>query len=210
MGRTSSSGSATKLTTPIKKKKAPLPPRNKIETSPNNRASCHACKEKITKGQERYGIVESNDYGRTQRYYHPQCCPDALKSKLPSPERMQQIQVVETERRDLAGELRELRGLFAEELDVEHFKVFHDKSIDDLVLKLPTTNQELLQVWGIKEKKAQSFGHAILAVIKQYMRDHPAAQAKEGISLKKKHQAKRKRLEKVKRATTTLLPWEKH
>ena len=145
------------------------PPRDKIEISPNNRAKCHKCEAKIVKGEERYGFVEVNEYGRTQRYYHPRCCPDNLKDRLPSPEKRKQDLVLE-EREELAAELRSLRSLFASELDVEPFYIFHNRSIDELVAKMPTTESGLLEIWGIKQRKVETFGDAILTVIKQYKR----------------------------------------
>lgn len=182
MGRTTTTTttatmSSLRTPSPTKKKSSssrPQPPRNKIEASPNNRAKCHGCGSKIVKGEERYGIVEVNEYGRTQRYYHPRCCPEAMKAKLPSPEKMQDLQIVQ-QRRALANQLYELRRLFAVALDREDevYKIWKDKTQDELVLRMPTTREELLQVWGIAEQKAQNYGDAIIAVIRQYQREHP-------------------------------------
>lgn len=62
--------------------------------------------------------------------------------------------------------------LFAEELEVEPYKIFHDRSLEELVSHMPRSESQLLEIWGIKEKKVQSFGSAILAVIRQYTRQH--------------------------------------
>lgn len=159
--------------TPTKRRSPAKPPRNKVETSPNNRSKCQKCGAKITKGEQRFGIVESSEYGRTQRYYHPKCCPQSLRSKLPSPEKVAQDKQVD-ERIDLYDDLKQLRSLFAAALDVEHFKIFHDKSLEELVLNMPTTESELLTIWGIKEKKVACFGEPILAVIRQYQRKYDA------------------------------------
>ena len=151
--------------------KLKTPPRFKNEISPNNRSKCHLCGVKIPKGTQRYGTVELNEYGRTQRYYHPDCCPAHAKRKIPPLEESMQQEA----HKELHEQLRRLRLLFAEELGVEPFRIFHNTSLDQLVEKMPQTNAELMEIWGIKERKVECFGSAILAVIRQYLRDHPTA-----------------------------------
>lgn len=147
-------------------KTPPKPPRKKNEISPNNRSKCQRCGTKITKGEQRYGVVEFNEYGRTQRYYHPNCCPESAKRKIPSVEESSAL----NEHSVLYENLRRLRRLFADELEVEPYKIFHDRSLEELVAHTPSSESQLLDIWGIKEKKVQSFGSAILAVIRQYTR----------------------------------------
>jgi ribonuclease D len=85
-----------------------------------------------------------------------------------SNEMQQRVRQICNERNVLFQSLAELRTCFVKRLGVEHYKVFQHQSLVELVVKMPTTEAELLEVWGIKEKKVRSFGSAILAVIRQY------------------------------------------
>lgn len=48
---------------------------------------------------------------------------------------------------------------------LESFKVLSKATLDAIVVALPKTKEELLQVKGIKEKKYQKYGQAILALV---------------------------------------------
>jgi hypothetical protein len=52
----------------------------------------------------------------------------------------------------------------------EPFLVFNTKTMEDLVVKMPTTQDALLNVHGIGPKKYQNFGDPIITLIKQYKR----------------------------------------
>ena len=60
---------------------------DKLESSPNNRASCVRCGEKIVKDSERVGIQAKFSTPNGQqvwrmRYYHGGCVDDKVKRKL--------------------------------------------------------------------------------------------------------------------------------
>ena len=156
---------------------APLKP--KVEYSPNAMAKCQACRRKIQKNHKRYGFPEYSDrYSKEiYRYYHLRCCPKDLKAQLPNAEaelsrQMQtardNIRIVETERQDLYKKLKKLRLLFANRLEVPFFMVWNNNVLNELVVQMPTTPTELLNVHGIGPTKLKSFGDPILTVIRQY------------------------------------------
>ena len=58
--------------------------------------------------------------------------------------------------------LREWRRDYAKENDIPAFMIFSDKTLRDLVLRAPTTNEGLSKVYGLGEKKIESFGHVLL------------------------------------------------
>ena len=47
--------------------------------------------------------------------------------------------------------------------------IFTNKTLDDITVRLPQTKTDLVACYGIKEKKYQSFGSAILAITRQYI-----------------------------------------
>lgn len=189
--------------TPTKARKRRTPPRDKVETSPNNRSKCYKCGKKIIKGEQRIGIVEHNEYGTNQRYYHQSCLPNHLKDRIPSVEKMKTIKVIE-KRKELEQNLRSLRSCFANILNVEHYRIFQNKSLDELVLKMPTTKQELLSIWGIKEKKVESFGDAIITIIQQYKMNHQTSASTTMVEKKPKmKQSKQNRKKKSQSSATS-------
>ena len=50
---------------------------------------------------------------------------------------------------------------------IEAFKIFSKATLDAIVSQKPTTKEELLQIKGIKERKYQKYGRAILALVTQ-------------------------------------------
>ena len=66
---------------------------------------------------------------------------------------------------ELYERLRELRRRLAEERGVPAYVVGSDKMLRSLVRRRPQTREELLEVYGIGEKKADDIGDALLAEI---------------------------------------------
>ena len=66
---------------------------------------------------------------------------------------------------DLYEAIKEWRQRTAEEENVPPYIIFGDKTIEELVLKKPRTERELLGVFGIGEVKAEKFGSAILRLL---------------------------------------------
>ena len=69
---------------------------------------------------------------------------------------------------DLYSRLREVRRLVAAEIGKPAFIVMSDKSLQDLVLKRPTTLEAMADVYGFGEYKAKVYGKTFIEAIKQY------------------------------------------
>jgi ATP-dependent DNA helicase RecQ len=68
----------------------------------------------------------------------------------------------------LLQHMREWRRGFARQRGVPAFMILNDASLADLCRKEPQNLDELLEVTGIGEKKAQSFGKEILTTIRNF------------------------------------------
>lgn len=73
---------------------------------------------------------------------------------------------------DLYSRLREVRRQMAAEIGKPAFIVMSDKSLQDLVLKRPTTLEALADVFGFGEYKAMTYGKPFIEAIKQYAGEH--------------------------------------
>jgi ATP-dependent DNA helicase RecQ len=67
--------------------------------------------------------------------------------------------------RDLFETLRELRRELAKERGVPPYVIFHDSMLRDMAKRRPRDEAELLEVYGVGEKKARDLGPAFLAAI---------------------------------------------
>ena len=72
---------------------------------------------------------------------------------------------------DLFNRLREVRRQVAAEIGKPAFIVMSDKSLQDLVLKRPTTLEAMADVYGFGEYKAMAYGKPFIEAINQYTRD---------------------------------------
>ena len=68
----------------------------------------------------------------------------------------------------LFEELRALRRQIAQDAGVPPFVVFSDKSLQDMVSKMPTTDEEFLDVNGVGLMKLERYGEAFMDEIKSY------------------------------------------
>jgi ATP-dependent DNA helicase RecQ len=68
----------------------------------------------------------------------------------------------------LLGHMREWRRIFARHRGVPAFMILNDASLADLCRKEPATLDDLLEVTGIGERKAQSFGREILDALSKF------------------------------------------
>jgi len=73
---------------------------------------------------------------------------------------------------DLYTRLREVRRQVAAEIGKPAFIVMSDKSLQDLVLKRPTTLEAMADVYGFGEYKAKAYGKPFIEAIKQYAGDN--------------------------------------
>jgi len=81
--------------------------------------------------------------------------------------------------KDLFETLRELRRQVAAERGVPPYIVFHDSVLRDMAKRLPRSEGELLEVYGVGEKKARDLGPQFLTAIGEYLAANapPAAEA---------------------------------
>ena len=70
----------------------------------------------------------------------------------------------------LVKHMREWRRRFAQQRGVPAFMILTDASLTDLCRREPSTFDELLEVSGIGEKKAQSFGAELLRALNEFER----------------------------------------
>jgi ATP-dependent DNA helicase RecQ len=68
----------------------------------------------------------------------------------------------------LLQHMKEWRRRFARERGVPAFMILNDASLADLCRKEPSDLSELLEVIGIGERKAESFGHEILSALHDF------------------------------------------
>jgi len=72
----------------------------------------------------------------------------------------------------LMGMLRDLRKKVAKKLGVPPFVVFQDPSLEDMALKYPVSNEELINIHGVGEGKAKKYGKDFIELIKRYVDDN--------------------------------------
>ncbi|MDI5895543.1 DNA helicase RecQ [Flavobacterium algoritolerans] len=72
----------------------------------------------------------------------------------------------------LMGMLRDLRKKVAKKLGVPPFVVFQDPSLEDMVLKYPVSQEELVNIHGVGEGKAKKYGKEFLELISRYVQDN--------------------------------------
>lgn len=70
---------------------------------------------------------------------------------------------------ELFAQLRKLRSELAHELGLPPYIVFSDKSLRDMALLQPQSEQDFLLVLGVGEKKLEQYGAAFLELIEEYL-----------------------------------------
>ncbi|WP_262902774.1 DNA helicase RecQ [Psychroflexus montanilacus] len=68
--------------------------------------------------------------------------------------------------------LKDLRKKIAKRKEVPPFVVFQDPSLDDMALKYPITNEELVNIHGVGEGKAKKFGKEFITLIQDYVEEN--------------------------------------
>jgi ATP-dependent DNA helicase RecQ len=79
-------------------------------------------------------------------------------------------QAIEVDHEDLAlwHALRQCRKRLSEEYGVPPYVIFHDASLKHMLEVRPQNTQQLMQVSGVGDAKAQKYGHAFLDVLREY------------------------------------------
>lgn len=68
--------------------------------------------------------------------------------------------------------LRDLRKKVAKKLGVPPFVVFQEPSLEDMALKYPISQAELINIHGVGEGKAKKYGAEFVALISRYVEDN--------------------------------------
>jgi ATP-dependent DNA helicase RecQ len=69
---------------------------------------------------------------------------------------------------ELKNYLREWRRGVAKEMNMASFVVLHDSSLDEICRRQPKSIAELLEISGIGERKAETYGREILAALEKF------------------------------------------
>ncbi|CAN1574851.1 RecQ Superfamily II DNA helicase [Flavobacteriaceae bacterium] len=72
----------------------------------------------------------------------------------------------------LMAMLRELRKKVAKKLGVPPFVVFQEPSLEDMALKYPISQDELINIHGVGEGKAKKYGKEFIELINRYVADN--------------------------------------
>jgi ATP-dependent DNA helicase RecQ len=80
---------------------------------------------------------------------------------------------------DLKEYLREWRRSIAKEMGVASFVVLHDSSLDEICRRRPKSIPDLLEISGIGERKAATYGREILAALEKFRQGQRAGAAQQ-------------------------------
>jgi ATP-dependent DNA helicase RecQ len=64
--------------------------------------------------------------------------------------------------------LKRLRKVLADQLEIPPYQVFNDKTLQEMCIFYPQSNESFINISGVGSKKLESFGEQFLEVIKQY------------------------------------------
>jgi len=68
--------------------------------------------------------------------------------------------------------LKDLRRAEAKKMDIPPYVVFQDPSLEDMALKYPISQNELLNIHGVGEGKARKYGQPFLKLISTYVEEN--------------------------------------
>ncbi len=95
----------------------------------------------------------------------------------------------------LYDQLRTYRRQIAEQQNISTFMIFNNKSLEDLIAKLPQTPEELEKVNGFASKKIETYGKDILNIITAYCKQNPDLAQNESAQYQNKQQTEQKEKE---------------
>ncbi|MGB0886417.1 MAG: RecQ family ATP-dependent DNA helicase, partial [Chitinophagales bacterium] len=94
--------------------------------------------------------------------------PQAFEATKEEPKKLATKEEL-TEGAELLEKLKIKRKELAIENNVPAFVIFSDKSLKDMVIKLPVTPQEFLNVNGVGENKLQVYGDVFISIILEFL-----------------------------------------
>lgn len=86
-----------------------------------------------------------------------------------APRRKKNIAISSQEEKTLLEMLKELRNSIAFKAGVPAYIVFSNSSLNDMASKMPTNEEEFLEVSGVGEVKAKRYGEQFLSLINNYI-----------------------------------------
>ncbi|MFZ0133447.1 MAG: DNA helicase RecQ [Desulfobacterales bacterium] len=74
---------------------------------------------------------------------------------------------------NLWDHLRQVRIEIAREMELPAYVIFHDKTLTEMAARRPKTREDLLQIIGVGERKADQYGERFLAAIQTWQEGDP-------------------------------------
>ena len=94
----------------------------------------------------------------------------AQKAPARTPEKPKAAFVkLDADQMDLLERLKAVRAALARQQGVPAFVIFSDKTLREMAALLPRSRQELMNVSGIGDYKADKYGSAFLEVIREFL-----------------------------------------
>lgn len=97
--------------------------------------------------------------------------PKLIKATKPKRTTVQDVELLDKEfpsALELFESLRECRKKIAADLNLPPYMIFHDKTLKEMVKKLPQSKTELLRISGVGQSKLEKFGEEFMGVIKEH------------------------------------------
>ena len=69
----------------------------------------------------------------------------------------------------MKSDLHNLRKNLAKQQRLATYQIFPNRTLDEIIAKLPTNHSELMQIYRIKERRCKLYGDSILEVVTTYL-----------------------------------------
>jgi ATP-dependent DNA helicase RecQ len=66
--------------------------------------------------------------------------------------------------------LRQLRKKIADERNLPPYVIFHDRTLEEMASEKPLTENHILKIFGVGERKYQAYGKAFLSCIQEFVK----------------------------------------
>ena len=91
---------------------------------------------------------------------------EGKKERRGNPKRVQEP--MESYDRDLFEVLRKKRKQLADQANLPPFTIFHDRTLKEMITRMPATRSELAEIYGIGAAKLEKYGDVFLAILNQH------------------------------------------
>jgi ATP-dependent DNA helicase RecQ len=96
---------------------------------------------------------------------------DAEKKESPG-KLNREKEVLESYNRDLFEVLRKKRKQLADQANLPPFTIFHDRTLKEMITRMPGTRDELAGIYGIGAAKLEKYGDIFMEIIRNYYETH--------------------------------------